>query len=57
MATKLPRIRTKYGEGVGIELFFQFPDILSNEKTYLDADLSASSGSCTANGTNFAVGQ
>lgn len=54
--TILPKLRCKYGEPVGIELFFQFPDIASNEKTYLDADAASGSGSITANGTNFAVG-
>ena len=38
MAQLLPKIRTKYGEGIGIELFIQFPDISENEKTFLSAD-------------------
>lgn len=36
--TNIPKIRTKYGEGIGIELFIQFPDITSYEKTYLSGD-------------------
>lgn len=55
--TNLPKLRCKYGEPVGIELFFQFPEIYSNEKTFLDADSSAASGSLSANGSNFSVGQ
>jgi hypothetical protein len=55
--TNLPKLRTKYGEGVGVELFFQFPDISDNEKTYLDADSTSGSSTLTANGTNFSIDQ
>ena len=36
--TNIPKLKTKYGEGIGIELFIQFPDISSYEKTYLSGD-------------------
>lgn len=55
--TNLPRIRTQYGEGVGIELFIEFPDISRNEKTYFDSDEAAAQTALSANGVNFAVGQ
>lgn len=55
--TNLPKLRTKYGEGVGIELFIQFPDLSNNEKTFLDADEASGQTALSANGTNFAVGQ
>lgn len=50
-------MRTKYGEGVGVELFFAFPEIHDNEKTYLDADSSAGAVTLTANGVNFEADQ
>src|SRR3990167_6408983 len=34
----IPKIKVKYGEGIGIEIFLQFPDISQNEKTFLSAD-------------------
>ncbi len=57
MSTFLPELRTKYGEGIGVELFFEFPEIQDNEKTYLDADQLAGDATLSANGTNFSVGQ
>lgn len=53
----LPKLQTRYGEGVGIELFVEFPDISQNEKTFLDADVASAQSSLTANGVNFGVGQ
>lgn len=55
--TTLPTIRARYGTGVGVELFFAFPDLTDNEKTYLDTDQVAADVTLSANGTNFAVGQ
>ncbi len=55
--TLLPTIRAKYGEGIGVELFFAFPDITDNEKTYLDADSTAGITSLSADGVNFAANQ
>ena len=34
----IPQLKTKYGIGVGVELFIQFPNISENEKTFLSAD-------------------
>ncbi len=53
----LPKIRTQYGVDIGIELFFTFPDIQANEKTYLDADSVTGATSFSANGVNFAANQ
>ena len=53
----LPSLRAKYGEGIGVELFFDFPEIDDNEKTYFDADEAASQTVLSANGTNFSNGQ
>ena len=55
--TNLPKLRTQYGQGVGIEIFFQFPDLRLNEKTFLDADSAAGATTLTANGLNFSTGQ
>ena len=38
MAQLLPKLRVRFGEGIGVELFIQFPDISQNEKTFLSAD-------------------
>ena len=55
--TILPKLQTKYGEGVGIELFIEFPDLSLNEKSFFDADVASGVSSLTANGVNFGVGQ
>jgi|SRR5581483_807820 len=55
--SKLPTLRTRYGEAIGVELLIQFPDLSSNEKTYFDADEAAAQTTLSANGTNFAVDQ
>lgn len=57
MTSLLPILRTKYGSGIGVELFFAFPEIQDNEKTYLDANQNAGDTALNANGVNFAVGQ
>lgn len=55
--TRLPTLRTKYGEGIGVELFLSFPEVQEDQRTFLDADQASGSGTLTANGVNFAVGQ
>lgn len=57
MSTPLPKLRTKYGESVGVEIFFSFPEILDEQRTYLDADSAAGATSFSANGINFAANQ
>lgn len=47
-------MRTKYGEGVGVELFLSFPEIQDEQRTFLDADCVAGATSLSANGINFA---
>lgn len=53
----LPTLRTKYGEGIGVELFFAFPELQDNQDTYLDADSAIGATSLSADGVNFAIGQ
>jgi hypothetical protein len=55
--SQLAEIRTQFGEGIGVELFYKFPDISQNQRTYLDADAASGVSSLSANGINFAVGQ
>ena len=55
--SNLAKLRAKYGENVGVEIFFQFPDLASNERTYLEADAASGASSLSANGTNFSVDQ
>lgn len=51
----LPKFRVKSGEGIGNEIFIQFPDISANEKTFFDADEAAGQTTLSAAGTNFSV--
>lgn len=55
--TLLPKIRAKYGEGIGVELFFSFPELQDDIKTYLGDDSAAQTSSLNANGTDFATNQ
>lgn len=57
MTTPLPTMRAKYGEGIGIELFFHFPELQDDQRTYLDADNAIGATTLSANGLNYAVGQ
>lgn len=50
----LPKLRTQAGD-IGVEIFIQFPDISSNEKTYFDADEAAGQTTLSAGGTNFSA--
>lgn len=51
--TQLPELQTQYGEGIGVECFYDFPNIDDNQRTYLDADSLAGASSLSANGINF----
>jgi hypothetical protein len=55
--TKLPTLRAKYGEQIGVELFFSFPEIQDEQRTFLDADAVSGVSSLSANGINFSIGQ
>lgn len=57
MTIDLPKLRTQYGVGIGVELFFGFPDISNNEKTFLDSDSNAGVSSLSASGVNFSANQ
>jgi hypothetical protein len=51
--TKLPTLRTIWGQSIGTELFFSFPELQEEQKTFLDADCIAGATSLSANGINF----
>lgn len=55
--TNLPKIRSRYGEKIGVELFIQFPDIYDGNSSYLEADVAIAASSLTANGLKFSTGQ
>lgn len=57
MSTPLPTFRAVYGADIGIELFFAFPNINANEKTYLTSDSLAGATTLSAGGVNFAANQ
>jgi hypothetical protein len=57
MSQYLPKFRVKSGEQIGNELFFQFPDLQDEQRTYLDADSLASASSLSADGVNFSASQ
>jgi hypothetical protein len=53
----LPTFRAVYGYDIGIELFFAFPNINANEKSFFNADSATGATSLSANGINFAANQ
>lgn len=54
----LPKIRTRYGEGVGVEVFIQPPDLSENEVTFITTDASSGASSYSVdNGLKFAIGE
>jgi hypothetical protein len=55
MSTILPKIRTKYGENIGIQIFVSPPDIDDNKHTFLSSDTVAGVASFSVdNGLKFA---
>lgn len=52
---QLPKLRTKYGVNIGIELFIEFPSLDGNEQTFFDADEAAAQTTLSAGGTNFSA--
>jgi hypothetical protein len=52
--TKLPTLRTAFGQSIGTELFFSFPELQEEQRTFLDADSATGATTLTANGINFA---
>ena len=55
--TILPKLRCKYGEGIGVEILFSFPELQDDQRTYLGADTVAGVSSLSADGVNFVNGQ
>lgn len=56
--TILPKIRTRYGENVGIEIFTTPPHLADNNMTFIVTDASSGVSSFTVdNGLKFSTGQ
>ncbi len=54
----LPKIRNRYGEGVGVEIFVTPPYLEENLQTFVSTDAASGVSSFAVdNGTKFAVGQ
>lgn len=57
MAANFPQLRATYGQAIGVDLYFQFPNLLDYPYSYLDADAAAGDTALTANGVDFSVAQ
>lgn len=54
----LPKIRTKYGENLGVEIFVQPPDLNENEQTSINTDTAIGVSSYAVDsGLKFGVGE
>jgi hypothetical protein len=58
MASIIPKIKTRFGENIGVELFVTHPNLSSNETTFISADASSAVGSLSVeNGLKFSTGE
>ena len=55
--SRIPEIRAKYGEGIGVEVFYRFPELYDDQRTYLEADVAVGATTLSCSGQNFSVGQ
>lgn len=56
--TILPKLKCKYGEGIGVEIFITPPDIRDNPYTFIITDASSAASSFSVdNGLKFAIDQ
>jgi hypothetical protein len=53
MSQILPIIRVRSGEGIGNEIFIQYPDNQYEPKSFFDSDVLSGSSSLNSNGLNF----
>ncbi len=53
----LPKIRTRYGTSIGVEIFCSFPDLTDDQRSFLNADVASGASSISSDGINFSVGQ
>lgn len=54
----LPKLRTKYGENVGVEILITPPELIDNNKTFVSTDAASGVSSFAVdNGLKFSVGQ
>lgn len=58
MSTILPKIRTRYGENIGVEIFVSPPDLNENEQTHISTDASSGVSSYSVDsGLKFGIGE
>lgn len=58
MSTILPKVRTRYGENVGVEIFIGQPDLSENEQTSITTDSSSGASSYSVDsGLAFSTGE
>ena len=58
MSIILPRIRTKFGESIGVEILISPPDLEDNNQTFLTTDYTAAVSSLSVdNGNKFAANE
>lgn len=58
MSQFLPKIRIRYGEGIGAEIFVSPPDLNENEVAYISTDATSGASSYSVdNGLPFAIGE
>src|SRR3990167_2845858 len=56
MSQILPKFKVKVGSPVGVDLYFQLPDLSTYPKTYFDADEAAGQTTLSANGNGVSTG-
>lgn len=52
-----PKFRLRYGEGVGVDIFVQAPDISEERKTFFSDDAAVGTSFSVDNGLDFAVSE
>lgn len=56
--TIIPKLQTRFGENIGVELFITHPDLYDNNQTFVNTDSAISDTSLTVdNGLKFSVSQ
>lgn len=54
----LPKLKVKFGEGVGVQLFIPSPELSGTRRTFLSADSAVGASSYTVeNGTGFSISE
>lgn len=51
----LPKVKVKYGESIGVEVFIPFPDLQSLKKTFLSDDMAVGTSISVDSGAEFSA--